>query len=54
MGVDTEQPDPVAQYRALPEPIHLVDTVAEVETVPARDPRMDRDTETEYMLRYGA
>lgn len=46
------QQDPTAQYRALPEPIRLEDTVPLVETVEARDPRMGRDTETEFMLRH--
>ena len=38
-------------YRELPEPIRLEDTIATQETRDAPDPVMGRDTETEFMLR---
>ncbi|RHA41978.1 heme biosynthesis protein HemY [Cellulomonas rhizosphaerae] len=49
---DAPTPDPVAQYRALPEPVRLADTVPLVETVEARDPEMGRDTDRDLMLRH--
>ena len=50
--------DPIAEpvahrWASLPEPIRLADTITSQETIPARDPRMGRDTETEFMLRHG-
>jgi hypothetical protein len=45
------QPDPVAQYRALPEPVRLDETFTTLDTEPVPDPLMGRDTETEFMLR---
>jgi hypothetical protein len=39
------------RWATLPEPIRLEDTITTQETIPARDPEMGRDTETEFMLR---
>jgi len=49
---DAPTPDPVAQYRTLPDPVRLEDTVPLVETVEARDPEMGRDTDRDFMLRH--
>jgi hypothetical protein len=38
-------------YRELPEPIALKDTITSRETDPAPDPTMGRDTETEFLVR---
>ena len=43
-----ERPD----YRVLPEPIALEDTVVTQETRDAPDPTMGRDTETDFLLRH--
>jgi hypothetical protein len=57
---DEEQPavdrpaDPSARYRHLPEPIDLDATIASQETDPAPDPEGGRNTEHDFMLRYGA
>jgi hypothetical protein len=40
-------------YRKLPEPVHLDETVAVHDAAPPADPNAGRDTETEFMLRYG-
>jgi len=45
-------PDPAAQYRVLPAPIRVADTVALVDTTIARDPEGGRDTDTDFLLRY--
>jgi hypothetical protein len=45
-----ERPD----YRHLPEPVDLDDTIASHETDPAPDPEGGRNTERDFMLRYGA
>jgi hypothetical protein len=42
---------PAADYRTLPEPIPLADTITTQETRDAPDPTMGRDTETEFLLR---
>ena len=39
------------EYRELPEPIALKDTIPSRETDPAPDPTMGRDTETEFLVR---
>ena len=41
-------------YRHLPEPVDLDDTIATHETEPAPDPEGGRDSERDFMLRYGA
>lgn len=38
-------------FRHLPEPIRLDQMIATQEVDPAPDPRMGRDTDTEFMLR---
>ena len=49
---DTAAPEATAnRWAALPEPIRIADTITSQETVPARDPEMGRDTETEFLLR---
>jgi|GEM_PF-1750901 len=45
-------PDPAAQYRVLPAPIRVADTVALVDTTVARDPEGGRDTDTDFLLRH--
>jgi hypothetical protein len=42
------------RYRHLPEPVDLDATIATHETDPAPDPEGGRDTERDFMLRYGA
>lgn len=39
-------------YDNLPEPIHLEDTIAEVDTRALMDPQAGHDTERDFMLRY--
>lgn len=39
------------RFATLPERIPFAEMVETVDTDPARDPRMGRDTETEFMLR---
>ena len=39
------------QFGVLPERIPLAEMIQSVDTEPAPDPRMGRDTETEFMLR---
>jgi hypothetical protein len=41
-------------YRRLPEPVDLDDTIATHETDPPPDPAGGRDPERDFMLRYGA
>jgi hypothetical protein len=46
--------DPAARYRHLPEPIDPETTIASHEADPAPDPEGGRNTEHDFMLRYGA
>lgn len=39
-------------FRHLPEPVRLEDTIAQVASTPPPDPQMGRDTETEFVLRH--
>lgn len=43
--------DPEGQYRKLPEPVRVEDMIATKDTRPVPDPKMGRDTETDFMLR---
>jgi hypothetical protein len=45
-----ERPD----FRHLPQPVALDDTIATHETDPPPDPEGGRDPERDFMLRYGA
>lgn len=45
---------PAPDYRHLPEPVDLEDTVATHETDPPPDPTGGRDTDRDFMLRYAA
>jgi hypothetical protein len=47
------QPDP-DRFKHLPEPIRLQDTVTSQETSPVPDPEGGRNTDTDFILRYGA
>lgn len=49
---EPETPRTAADYRTLPEPVALTDTVALQETRPVPDPTGGRDTETELLLRH--
>ena len=50
-----QQPDDVRpDYRHLPEPVDPDDTIATHETDPPPDPEGGRDSERDFMLRYGA
>lgn len=41
-------------YRHLPVPVKLEDTIAEIDTRPVPDPDGGKDPEQIFMLRYGA
>ena len=41
-------------HRSLPEPVRLEDTITSQDVVEAPDPAAGRDTETEWLLKYGA
>ncbi|WP_183407116.1 hypothetical protein [Nocardioides marmorisolisilvae] len=41
-------------YRHLPEPVRLEDTIAEQETRPVPDPDGDINPDTAFLIRYGA
>lgn len=45
-------PDPVAEFRHLPEPVAPQDLVATVDTRPVPDPDGGRDPDHEWMLRH--
>ncbi|MGH3447050.1 MAG: hypothetical protein ACRDQA_14425 [Nocardioidaceae bacterium] len=53
---DTEdQARPQAEdYKHLPEPVRLEETIATKESDPPPDPEMGRNTDREFMLRYAA
>ena len=57
---DVERPpadrpaEPRPDYRRLPEPIDLDETIATHETDPPPDPAGGRDPDRDFMLRYGA
>lgn len=44
--------EPAVDYRHLPEPVRLEDTIAQVASTPPPDPQMGRDTEAEFVLRH--
>ncbi len=48
----TEQASIAPDYRHLPEPIRLEDTVTSQETEPPPDPVGGREPERDFMLRY--
>jgi len=55
MGTPSPEPQHDAKdFRSLPEPIRLEDTVSAQEVREAPDPAMGRDADTEWLLRYGA
>lgn len=54
MAEHPDQPHDADGYRRLPEPIRLEDTITSQDVVEAPDPRMGRDTETEWLLKFGA
>ena len=47
-------PSDAADFRQLPEPVRLEDTVTSLEVESAPDPTMGRDAETEWLLRNAA
>jgi hypothetical protein len=53
-GPTPRPPQDPERFKHLPEPVDPKDMVTTQETEPAPDPRGGRDTETEFMLRYGA
>lgn len=48
-----QAPQPAADFRRLPEPIALEDTVAGQDVRPVPDPDGGRDPNHEWMLRHG-
>jgi hypothetical protein len=48
-----DRPAESERYRRLPEPVDLDTTIATHETDPAPDPEGGRNTEHDFMLRYG-
>lgn len=44
----------VHDFRKLPEPVRIEDTVTAQDAREAPDPTMGRDADTEWLLRYGA
>ncbi|HYS38707.1 MAG TPA: hypothetical protein VEO01_24060 [Pseudonocardiaceae bacterium] len=47
------KPDP-ERFKHLPEPVKPQDMITSQETEPPPDPEGGRDTNTDFMLRYGA
>lgn len=41
------------RFDRLPEPIRLEDTVEETDTRPVPDPEAGRDTDRDFLIRYG-
>jgi hypothetical protein len=41
------------RFRRLPEPVRLEDTVAEVDVRPVPDPEAGRNTDRDFLIRYG-
>ena len=55
MGTTPSEKQPAAEdFRMLPEPVPLEDTVTTQETREAPSPTMGRDADTEWLLKYGA
>ena len=50
---DGAQPASSTRFHELPERVRSEDLVATQEAEPAPDPTMGRDTERDFMLRYG-
>lgn len=48
------EPHDADDHRHLPEPVRLEDTITSQDVDEAPDPRMGRDTETEWLLRNAA
>ena len=42
------------RFKQLPEPIRLEDTVTTSDTEPVPDPEGGRDTDRDFLIRYGA
>jgi hypothetical protein len=51
---EKKKPSDAPDYRHLPEPVRLEDTVAEQEVRPVPDPDGGKDPEQIFLLRYGA
>ncbi len=49
-----ERPAAASRYRRLPDPVDLDAVVESHDTEPAPDPEGGRNTERDFMLRYGA
>lgn len=49
---ETPPPPPAPDYRTLPEPVALADTVAMQDTRPVPDPTTGRDAELQFLLRH--
>ncbi|MCW2769775.1 MAG: hypothetical protein JWR27_1208 [Aeromicrobium sp.] len=49
----TEERLPAKRYSQLPTPVRLEDTITSQETVPAPDPDGGRDTQRDFLIRYG-
>jgi hypothetical protein len=41
------------RFRQLPPPIHVEDTIASVDTRAVPDPEAGKDTDREFLIRYG-
>lgn len=54
LNAEPNDPPDAVDYRELPEPIPLEDTIATQEIREAPDPTMGRDSETEFLLRHAA
>lgn len=50
----SEEQHEAPNFRRLPEPVRLEDTVTTQDTREAPDPTLGRDADTEWLLRYGA
>ena len=50
---EKKRPD-APDYRHLPDPVRLEDTIAEQDTRPVPDPDGGKDPEQIFLLRYGA
>lgn len=49
-----EEPHGARDFRRLPEPVALEDTVTTQDAREAPDPTLGRDADTEWLLKYGA
>jgi hypothetical protein len=53
-GSPTSPKQDPERFKHLPEPVDPRDMIASQETEPAPDPEGGRNTDTDFMLRYGA